>query len=246
MLLRDEASGAGVDWQGGDASLQAPLARAPAAPRNPAVRRRRRLFGSALRSVIQRLDRTLRRWQGVFEFTRHSQCILRLAMGRTSGVIRLVDGATLVAGARFVDLHLWNEHLSPPPPGGPNFGWVKALRQQVVVSLGELAAYAEAEPAMRDVAAFRARVAFAGARRQRKMVQIARRMGFERALDAAPPPPGRVAHDFLDDIWLVGLVWTFNPRALRGHPLARRRNEFWISRAALIARFGSGTRRKPG
>lgn len=242
MLQRHGPDEATPEWRGSYASPPAPLIGLQPATR-PVPGAGAPEPAKLLRRVIRMIDRFLRRLQGVFEFTSHPQCLLRIAMGRTREALRLADGEELPAGARFADLHLWNEHLPPPQAGGPNFAWVKALRQQVVLSLGELAAYAEADPAMQDVAAFRARVAFAGARRQRKMVQIARRLGFERAPGAARPPPGRVAHDFLDDIWLVGLIWTFNPRALRGHPLARRRNEFWISRSALITRFGSGASR---
>ncbi len=96
---------------------------------------------------------------------------------------------------------------------------------------------------MHDVAAFRARVAFASANRQRKMARIAGRFGLERLAVPVPLRLSQKVHDFFDNFWLVGLVWTFNPRALRGRVLARHRDEFWISRSALIARFGTGGQR---
>lgn len=193
----------------------------------------------ALRHAMRAFDSFLRRLEGVFEFTSHPCCVLRIAVRRTRSPITLTNGGRLPQGTRIVDLHLWNEQFVPPPPAGPNFGWVKVLQRQVLFSLVELAAYAEANPSMRDVAAFRARVAFASASRQRKMAVIARRFGLERLAVPVPLRLSQKIHDYFDNFWLVGIVWTFNPRALRGRALARHRDEFWISRSALIARFGT-------
>src|SRR5579883_3264308 len=148
--------------------------------------RRSRWNPGALRHAMRAFDSFLRRLEGVFEFTSHPCCVLRIAVRRTRSPIMLTNGGRLPQGTRIVDLHLWNEQFVPPPPAGPNFGWVKVLQRQVLFSLVELAAYAEANPSMRDVAAFRARVAFASASRQRKMAVIARRFGLERL--AVPVP----------------------------------------------------------
>jgi hypothetical protein len=38
-----------------------------------------------------------------------------------------------------------------------------------------------------------------------------RRFGLERLAVPVPPRLSQKVHDFFDNFWLVGLVWTFNP-----------------------------------
>jgi hypothetical protein len=239
MLRRHWNANAKQRWQRSLISLPPPLVCLQPAMRSGTRARRSRWNPGALRHAIRIFDAFLRRLEGVFEFTSHRRCVLRIAVRRTGTAIILTNGGRLAQGTRIADLHLWNEQFVPPPPTGPNFGWVKVLQRQVLFSLAELAAYAEANPSMRDVAAFRARVAFASTNRQRKMALIAGRFGLECLAVPVPPRLSQKVHDFFDNFWLVGLVWTFNPRALRGRVLARHRDEFWISRSALIARFGT-------
>lgn len=239
MARRTWSPNAKQRWERGSISPPPPLVCLQTTRRSRTRARRSHWDLGALRHTIRIFDSFLRRLEGVFEFTSHRRCILRIAVHRTRTAIVLRNGGRLAQGARIAELHLWNEQFVPPPPTGPNFGWVKVLRRQVIFSLAELAAYAEANPSMRDVAAFRARVAFASVNRQRKMALIAERFGLERLAVPVLPRLGQRVHDFFDNFWLVGLVWTFNPRALRGRALARHRDEFWISRSALIARFGT-------
>lgn len=207
-----------------------------------AVRRRRmdRRIAAA-RRMVRTCDAVLRRLYGVFEFTSHRRCVLRIALRHTTTSFCLDDGALIPEGARFADLHFWNEQLIPLPQSGPSFAWVQCLQRQIAISLAELAAYVETNPGMRDVVAFRARVAFANPGRQQKMRRIADRFGFMRLRAPPPTPLGRRIHDFFDDYWLVGLVWTFNPRALRRRAIVRLREDFWISRSALVERYRTRT-----
>jgi hypothetical protein len=108
----------------------------------------------------------------------------------------------------------------------------------VLGSLQGLAAYCEEDPAAVDAVAVRVRVAFASAGRSEKMASIAYGFGFEPTSNNQAPDLRRCLHDFFDNFWLLGLLWTFNPGALGGHRFTRERQEFWISRAALISRFG--------
>src|SRR5438876_7927751 len=85
-----------------------------------------RLVGSAvggerhfwLDKLIFGLDRVLRRWQSVVEFTHDPACILRIKVGRLDRDFVLADGTAGHSGDRFIDLHLWNEVSSGDAEAG--------------------------------------------------------------------------------------------------------------------------------
>lgn len=201
---------------------------------------------SHLRYIVGGIDWLLRRFEGMFEFSRSETCLLRIALTRTNATVRLPDGVMLARGTPIAALHLWNEHLPSPPAKGPSFAWVNRIRRQMLWSLKELALYARTSPDMQNVVAFQARIAFASRAQHDKMLRIAATFGFERIEPDASPPLGRRIHDVLENFWLWALVWTFNPRGLRHRSLKRQRHALWISKAALIKRFGfRPTRRSP-
>lgn len=206
------------------------------------VRQRAAEAPSLGRRVICSIDRMLRRAQRIYEFTTSEHCLLRITISRADASVRLHDGVSTENGATIAVLHLWNEHLPPLPKGGPTFAWVNRLRRQLLYSLNELAAYAEASPSLRNVVAFQARGAFVSRGRSAKMIRIAAGFGFERIVRDRQPRLIIHVQDFFDNFWLWGLVWAFNPRSLRGRALLRQRDELWISRATLIERFGSGAK----
>jgi hypothetical protein len=208
------------------------------------VRQRAAAAPSLGRRVICGIDRLLRRAQSICEFTTSEHCLLRLAISRADASVRLHDGVSIENGGTIAVLHLWNEHLPPLPKGGPTFAWANRMRQQLLHSLDELAAYAAASSSLRNVVAFQARGAFVSRGRSEKMVSIAAGFGFERIVRDRQPPLIIRVQDFVDNFWLWGLVWAFNPRSLRGRALIRQRDELWISKATLIERFGPGTRHR--
>jgi len=216
----------------------------PVSVARPHARARQRVVLGTLffRRVICSIDRLLRRAQGIYEFTTSEQCLLRIAIVRADATLRLRDGVLVEYGGTTAVLHLWNEHLPPLSQGGPTFAWVNRMRRQFLHSLSELAAYSEASPSLRSVIAFQARAAFVSRGRTAKVTRIAAKFGFERIVHDGQPRVTVRVQDFFDNFWLWGLVWAFNPRSLRGRALIRQRDELWISKAALIERFGSGAR----
>jgi hypothetical protein len=196
--------------------------------------------GWTLRGLVRALDGRMRKVQGVYEFSGDTDCILRLSRISAETALRLGDGTVIQPGQPLGILHLWNEHMPVMPATGPNFVWVNRVRRQLKRSLTALATYVEADPAMADIAAFRARVAFFGRGRRAKLVRLCARFGLDRApMPAAPAGRWRWLHDFLENFWLWGLGWAFNPRSLRGKAFMRHREDLWISRDALIARYGT-------
>src|SRR5262249_37678433 len=96
---------------------------------------------SWLERVIFGIDRALRRWQSVVEFTGDPSCILRIRIGRLDGDLALADGTSGRVGDRFVDLHLWNEQVPAMPREGASIAWARQMHVCFQQSLAQLARY---------------------------------------------------------------------------------------------------------
>lgn len=184
------------------------------------------------------LDVILRRRNGVHEFTAKRTCIFRIALRRAERDVTLDCGRTVHSGDTVVELHLWNEHLLRIPPGGPNFAWAKLMRQRFRSSLYDLAMYLEQNEALFRVVAIRACGVIGREANARKLARICECYGFEIFRRPDEEALGRFV-EFWCDIWIFLLVCAFNPRSLSADLLFRPRYEWWMSREALLARFGS-------
>lgn len=215
---------------------------------------RRRGLGTApsaatlFHGLVRRLDLALRHFQGIQEFNEKPDCLLRIAPRRASANVHLADGVDLADGDEILELHFWNEHLTPVPGADAGFGRGVLLRHQFASSLAQLAACVESEPSYACVTALRARIAFVSRRRLAKLLRVAHAYGLDMASSSERRPLTARVHDFCESLLACALTWTFNPRALRRSGLVRQRCELWISRTALLARYGHrgpGTLPKP-
>jgi len=194
------------------------------------------------RGAIRRLDVWVRRGYRVYEFSSHPDCILRLALGRSEREVTLADGTHVVAGEPVGDLHLWNERLPPMPPGGPDLRWAVAMHRGMVRSLRLLAAYMESDPAWANIRAWRGETAFNPRWEARPDSELLERLGLE-LLPAEPAGPLKRFTDFWQNLYTWWLTWTFNPASLRSKRFWRlERRQLWISREALLSRYGQGRR----
>jgi hypothetical protein len=199
-------------------------------------------LGNTLRHPVRVLDRVLRRVQHIGEYSGHPQCLLRFAHGRAERAVRLADGSMIQPGVGIVDLHLWNERLAFLPSPRRGLARASALRRDLGTSLRELARRLETDPAFAAVAALRARAAFVPKKRRRQVVRFARAFGFDAALPAAPARRPTRLEVLCENLLILALAWTFNPASLRRNGMRRERCELWISRPALLARFGAAAR----
>ncbi|HVH75010.1 MAG TPA: hypothetical protein VM755_08835 [Stellaceae bacterium] len=209
------AASAALSGDGGEAAAE---------PRQPPAHR-----------LIRTLDAALRRILDIREFTARSDCVLRISLGRADRDMRLADGTRLSRGDPIADLHLWNEQL--PAPAGSTLARSNMLRRRMLTSLGELARYLDAEPAMAGVAAVRGRILCLEAGQMEVMRHLAAAAGFEFVDIGSGGSLGRKLHDFLENFLIWALAWTFNPSAARGKGLRQPRCELWISHAAFVARY---------
>lgn len=192
------------------------------------------------RSVISRFDSFLRRLYGIREFTPEGDCILRIAFAKSDRELTLSDGTKVLRGETIGELHFWNEHIPPMPKDGPDLAWGLQFHRLMRRSLIELARYIEDAPEWKGVRAFRGETGVDAHDGLEQAVEAIGRLGFDLF------PLGRSVSrlkpflEFWENIYLWGLIWTFNPASLkRKRLLDLRRCEIWISRRRLLERYKS-------
>lgn len=202
-----------------------------------------------LRAAVRRLDRWLRRRQGIYEFCDDERCLFRIALVRAREERALSDGTRVAPGEAVIGLHLWNEHVPPLPRRGADLAWAARAGRLIGHSLRLLAVHVAAAPALRDVQALHGRMALpAGRDDAGEPFALARRFGFDAS---APRPEGGVrgrARELGRELLLWALIWGFNPGGLRNKGLRWCWCELWMSRARLLSRYaaaGHPSRERP-
>jgi hypothetical protein len=179
----------------------------------------------------------------MLEFTADPDCILRVAPARADTGMTLSDGVVVARGDPILELHFWNERL-PQASASQGLGWGGRFGRRLRRSFGALAAVIDTDPRLAHAVAIRGRLAFAGARNREETRRWGHWFGLETPAREAPPPLGRRVHDAAEDFWLLALAYAFNPGCLPARQLSRRRDDLWMSRASLKARYGPGAARK--
>ncbi len=195
-----------------------------------------------LGALLAPLDRYLRRRQGVREYSRSPTCILRIQVVASAADISLADGARLRRGERFVDLHLWNEHVPSIPRHGATLDWARQMNRCFAESLRELAAYLGARSEFDDVRMIRAKMSLGPAARGDQIARIVAHYGFERV--AAPQPRALIERmrRLGENILVSLLVLAGNSAALKADTLRRDRTLTFLSRRKLEHFHGCGRR----
>lgn len=183
------------------------------------------------RALLRRFDELVRRILGVVEFTSDPDCLLRIRLARLSHPVE-IGRARLPAGAPYVEIHLWNEHLPAMPQTGPDLSWAARSARLFVHSMRLLATYLASEPALADCRAVGGTAVLAD---DPSSIALLRRLGF--AVADAPTALGA----FWKDAYSRALIWTFNPPSSAGGRRLRR-SEIWMSTESFLTRYGSTTR----
>jgi hypothetical protein len=191
-----------------------------------------------LRAMVLALDLLLQRQGHVQEFTEDEECFLRIALTVSKQDVDLSDGTKVRVGERICELHLWNEHIPPMPPEGPDLRWGLRFYRLAVKSFDSLAAYLAADE-RQDIVALGGQMAFVEKDDPPVLATVAARLGFDVLnLTAQAGRWGRFTH-FWENMLSWALMWTFNPASLRGKRFLRlQRYRLWMSRRTLLQRYG--------
>lgn len=191
------------------------------------------MSGSGFAWLMRRIDRMLRRRQGIFEFSDDPNCVFRLSVAPAGRALTLSDGAVIRPQDRIAQIHYWNEHMPQIPAAGPDATWASLFHRRVVYSLGLTAALLARDPRFADVAGIFAAPTFAAAAGASVTARISRRLGYD-VLDE-PPHLNRM-HRWLDSFLIWSLMRIYNPVSVRGRGVAHDRVHIWMSRRTLLAR----------
>jgi hypothetical protein len=190
--------------------------------------------------AVRQLDGSLRRRQGIIEFTDDVECILRLSAHQAERDVALGDGMVR-RGDRIGELHLWNEHILPMSGGGANMVWGAAMRRRLRRSLVRLAAFVDSDLNFAGIQVFRGEAAFGPGKELDRTRCFAAGFGFE----ITKRPKARGLGDGLaaaaQTLFMWGMVRTFNRGAWRTLERLARPTWFqlWMTRGTLRRRYGA-------
>jgi hypothetical protein len=190
-----------------------------------------------MKGIIRCVDRFLRRALGVFEFCDRPDCVLRVRATLTVHAVTLPD-RRVPAGAPVVELHMWNEHVPPIPPDGPDLAWAVRFQRRLMASFRELACQMRREPrfaGVRAVGGVTVLPLLSTGGRDRGLFE---RLGF--VVCPHRGPLGRFG-EFWENLYTWAIMWTYNQATLRGRGLLRlRRSEIWMGTGEFLRRYGEG------
>ena len=192
-----------------------------------------------LNALVSIIDKSLRKRDGIFEFSNSPDCIFRVQLVAITGGIALADGTKLAAGSRIILLHLWNEHVPPFPSRGPTLAWARQICHGLEISLRELATFVAERTASEDIAAVAGKMMFGSIQQTDLVAHLAARYGFVRAVDPAPGPSvAQRLHLLGENILISMIVLSHNPAALRTDCFRRNPVPVYLRRSELLERFG--------
>ena len=179
------------------------------------------------------LDRWLRRWHGIYEFTAHRDCLFRAERCLAEETLLLADGARVRRGDPLLRIHLWNEQVPVMRQDGPTIAWARRASRAVETSLRELARYVSQCRDLDEVVAVCADMRLATPKQSAQLARIVSRYGFEAEKDSRVGRPG-LLRLIGENILMVLLVLATNPCAFRAAVLRRGHARVIISRARLL------------
>ena len=195
--------------------------------------------------AVLKLDRSLCRSQGIYEYTQNAACVFRVERARADQTVELSDGTHVEQDDPVLKLHLWNEHVPSMARRGATIAWASRLLRALDISLEELARYVESLMERPEIPAICADMRLGRAEENECLRRILGRYGFE----AHPSPEagyGGALHRFGETVLICMLVLATNPITLRFSTLRRDYVRVYLSRRALERRYGRGNSRAIG
>jgi hypothetical protein len=187
---------------------------------------------------MESVDVVMRRLYHVQEYDQSGKCLFRIALRGAKHAFTLRDGTRIEPGMPLGDLHLWNEHLPRFGRSGADLGWAKALLKRAEFSLEALARFVQDDPAWAEVQAFGGALAVPFRPRATKQLRfVAEEHGFGTPFEFEGTP-GALAV-FAESVRTWSFCKAYNPAACLHSPFLRGRQDLWLSRSTLLARYGA-------
>ncbi len=194
-------------------------------------------FNTWLESAVFTFDRWLRQRQGVYEYSSHPSCILRMQRAQAEHALTLSDGTLIKPGDAILNLHLWNEQVPSLGESRASVAWGQQMKRAVQISLIELARHLADNDELKAVVAVRADIRLGTAAQSTQLIRMAYRYGFEPVTQDATEDGA--LHRFGENIYVLMLVLATNPIAV-GSPVLRRDHTLvYLSRKSLEQRYVS-------
>jgi hypothetical protein len=177
-------------------------------------------------NLIKSFDTVLCRINGVYEFSEHPDCILRLQHGKASHPIEF-NGTKIAKGISILHIHLWNERMPPVNQEGPDLLWARRFFRLFVFSLQEAASYLSKLKPSPEFEAVGGTTSILFNKDNPASEYLLNRLGFSLIIWKS-----RLGHfgEFWENAYAWSLLWTYNPQSLKSKRFKRmQRVEFWMS-----------------
>jgi len=187
-----------------------------------------------MKNVVRCFDRFLRWALGVFEFCDDPDCLLRVRLTTTAHAVTLPDHR-IPAVVPILELHLWNEHIPPLPPSGPDLAWAVKTHHMLKASFRALARQMQHDARLAGTLAVGGCtvLCFTGDGSGTKLFE---HLGF--TIYPYRSPLGRFG-EFWENLYTWAIMWAFNEASLQQRRLlSLRRSEVWMSTDGLLRRYG--------
>ena len=188
-----------------------------------------------MRAFIRLIDAAVRRARGVFTFCEQEDCLLRLQLSRAGHELRF-PGCRVPPGVPVLELHLWNEHVPPLPPSGPDLAWATKMRRLFLHSLRAVGRQMGRDRRLVSVRAVGGVTGLLSLDGNSGGVAGFERLGF--TVLPYHHPRGRFG-EFWDNLYAWWLMWAFNPVSLRSRRFSGlQRVEIWMPAEEFLSRYG--------
>ena len=188
-----------------------------------------------VQASIFQLDRVLRRWQGIYEFCKADDCLLRVAISRAKKPLALPDGSEIRPGDEIIEIHWWNEHVARLVADKPALARAKCLLALVQHSFEQLAQYLVTAPEAKNVRFVHGNAVLPMRSRRNEIAVRVQQYGFW----VVQPGVGFLErlHDYFEKYLVWALLWAFHHHKpeMKAHTL--RRVDLWTTRAEFLASY---------
>ena len=154
-----------------------------------------------------------------------------------------IPGHLVETGEPVLGLHLWNEHVPPIPPDGPNVAWAKKVQRAFVNSLQAAAKYIASNSTLSDRRAVGGATILLYAGVHTGGIKLMKRLGF-----TVMPYQNRLGRygEFWENFYSWLLVWAYNPGGLHSRNFKLfRRGEIWMATDAFINQYSRDSEPAP-